>query len=355
MMKHDLVSLRFYTLRQSEDATTRCGTMNVSSSSIREARAILSRHLPITRLIAAPSLSRASQTNVYLKMESELPTGSFKPRGAIYALAKNRDRGEITEVVASSTGNHGAAVAFAAKLLDVPATIFLPENPNPVKRRRIAELGAKILEEGSQDLAAAFERAQMYARQRPGCLFLNDATDPDVPVGPATIGEEILEQQPRTAAIYVPMGDTALMRGIASAVKRRAPKIRIIGVQAERAPSYFLSWKQGRAVETETCDTIADGLATRTPDEANVELIRELVDEVRLVSEQQMLAAIRHLLVEEHVLAEPAGAAATAALLDGSDEPQGNVVVLVTGANIDPELLRRCLCDDPVDARLDSR
>ncbi len=114
------------------------------------------------------------------------------------------------------------------------------------------------------------------------------------------------------------MGDTALIRGVAAAVKQIAPQVKIIGVQAERAPSYFRSWKEDRVVGTETCDTIADGLATRTPDAANVRDIRKLVDEVVLVSEEQMLRAIETLLFEEHVLAEPAGAASTAALLNAA-------------------------------------
>jgi threonine dehydratase len=313
--------------------------MNLSPATIEAARELLSKYFPTTRLVFAHSLSKTG-ADVYLKLESELPTGSFKPRGALYALATNMARRPVKEVVASSTGNHGAAVAFAAKFLGVRATIFLPEHPNPVKRKRIAELGARIVEEGSQDLAQAFQKAQRYAEKDPGIFFLNDATDPDLPAGPATIGDEILDQLPGTSAIYVPMGDTALIRGVAAAVKLRSPAMKIIGVQAEQAPSYFLSWKEGKAVETSTCNTIADGLATRTPEPANVSAIRELVDEVRLVSEDQMLRAIRHLLFEEHIVAEPAGAAATAALLADTALPGGKVVALVTGANIDPDLLK---------------
>ena len=316
--------------------------MTPSPEAIHAARELLSRYLPPTRLLIAQSLSK-SGTDVYLKLESELPTGSFKPRGALYALATNLGRRHVKEVVASSTGNHGAAVAFAGKLLGVPATIFLPENPNPVKRQRIAELGARIVEEGSQDLAQAFQKAQKYAQKDPGIFFLNDATDPDLPAGPATIGDEILDQLPAASAIYVPMGDTALVRGVAAAVKSRSPSTTMIGVQAEQAPSYFLSWKQGKAVATATCNTIADGLATRTPEPANVTAIRQLVDDVRLVSEDQMLGAIHHLLFEEHIVAEPAGAAATAALLAMSAPVGSKTVALVTGANIDPELLKRCV------------
>ena len=117
--------------------------------------------------------------------------------------------------------------------------------------------------------------------------------------------------------------------------------MKIIGVQSERAPSYFLSWKEGRAIETETCDTIADGLATRTPVAANVHAIRELVDEVALVSENEMLQAIRRLLIDEHVVAEAAGAAATAAFLKSRDQGGSNVALLVTGTNLSFETLQQ--------------
>lgn len=317
--------------------------MPITPFTIRDARSLLSRYLPQTRLVHAPSLSNP-QTSVYLKLESELPTASFKPRGAIYALATRMSRGGVKEVTASSTGNHGAAVAYAAKQLGVSATIFLPENPNVVKRKRIADLGAKIVEQGSSDLAEACRKARGYSESNETIYFLNDATDLDLPAGPATIGAEILEQLPSVSTIYVPMGDTALIRGVAAAAKQRPQKVKIIGVQAERAPSYFLSWQEGKAVETETCDTIADGLATRTPEIENVKAIRELVDEVCLVTEKQMLDAIRHLLLEEHLVAEPAGAAATAAVLSRKEPALGDVVALVTGANIAPEVLRQAVC-----------
>jgi threonine dehydratase len=309
---------------------------------IREAREFLSQHFGATRLVGAAYLSERAGKRVYVKLEAELPSGSFKVRGALWALAARLKRGRVEEVIASSTGNHGAAVAWAAKLLGVAARIFLPAGCNPVKRGRIASLGAEIVESGGADLAAAFELANEYAK-RPGVYFLNDATDADLPAGPATIGCEILEQLPEVESIVVPMGDTALIRGVAAAVKQIAPRVKIIGVQAERAPAYFLSWKGDRVVETETCDTIADGLATRTPDAANVHDVKSLVDDVVLVSEEQMLRAIEILLVEEHVLAEPAGAASTAALLAAGAEFGGTVALLVSGANISRDVLRRAV------------
>jgi threonine dehydratase len=306
-----------------------------SLQQIREVRNILSAHLHITSLKPA-HLSRAAAAQVHLKMETELPTASFKPRGALAALSINLRQRPIAEVTASSTGNHGAAVAWAAATLGIPATIFLPGNPNPVKKDKIGQLGARIVEAGGPDLADAFLLAKEYS-SRPGVYFLNDATDPDLPMGPATIGLEILEQLPEVRCLYVPMGDTALIRGVATAVKQVNRAIRIVGVQAERAPSYYLSWKQGAPVPTKTCDTSADGLATRTPEAQNVTSIRELVDDIILVSEQQLLDAIHSLFVSEGVLAEPAGAAATAAY-GQRPSTDGPAVLLITGANITDEV-----------------
>ncbi len=300
-------------------------------SAIREAQELLLEYFGPTPLIRTRTLG-SEGAQVYLKNETVLPTGSFKPRGALFALACTLKRRPVTEVIASSTGNHGAAVAYAAKLLGVPATIFLPQNCNEVKRKSIERLGAGIMEAGGIDLAAAFQMAQEYA-QRPGVYFLNDATDADLPAGPATIAIELLEQLPAIRTVIVPMGDTALIRGIGGALKQRAPGVKVVGVQAERAPSYYLSWQQGKAVPTESCDTCADGLATRTPDERNVASIREVVDEVLLVKEEQMLDAIRRLRLDEGVLAEPAGAASVAAYLS-SGPRAGQTVLLVTGRNI---------------------
>ena len=306
------------------------------------AREFLARHLPETRLVAAPSLQKNPNQQVFLKLESELPTGSFKPRGALYALHASLERRAVQKVVACSTGNHGAAVAYAARKLGVEARIFLPEKSNPVKKANIARQGAEIVEKGAIDQTEAYQGALEYSREA-DAFFLNDADDPDLPAGPGTIAMEILDKLPETGTIYVPMGDTALIRGVAEAAKQISSRVKIVGVQSERAPSYVLSWRAGRAVETPTCDTIADGLATRIPLEPNVRAIRELVDEVSLVSEEDLLRAITRLALDEHVIAEPAGAAATAAFLKSPQGEAGAVVLLVTGANVDHEVLRAAL------------
>ena len=310
-----------------------------TSEQVNDARELLRRFLKPTRLVPAQRIGRETDTRIYLKLETDLPTGSFKPRGAIYALMKTLQRRSIKGVVAASTGNHGAAVAYAARLAKLPATIILPESPNPIKRARILALGANIEEvewkpESLGSAAAAFAEEHNY-------YFLNDATDELVPVGTATIGAEILDELPEPEVIIVPMGDTALVRGVAAEAKRRYRGVKIVGVQAEQAPSYVRSWQENRVITTETCDTIADGLATYVPLAPNVRAIRELVDEVVLVSEDELLHGIRTLLFDEHVVAEPAGAAALAAYLQNRTAYAGrSVVLLVTGSNIPDELLR---------------
>ncbi len=313
--------------------------MSPTSEQVNDARELLRRFLRPTRLVPAERIGRETDTRIYLKLEADLPTGSFKPRGAIYALMKTLQRRSIKGVVAASTGNHGAAVAYAARLAKLPATIILPQSPNPIKRAHIVALGANIKEvewkpESLGSAAAAFAEEHNY-------YFLNDATDDLVPVGTATIGAEILDELPEPDAIIVPMGDTALVRGLAAEAKRRYRGVKIVGVQAAQAPSYVRSWQENRVVTTETCDTIADGLATYVPLAPNVRAIRELVDEVVLVSEAELIDGIRTLLFEEHVVAEPAGAAALAAYLQNRTAYAGrSVVALVTGSNIPDELLR---------------
>jgi threonine dehydratase len=307
--------------------------MNHPWARFQTALQFVRRYFTPTRLLCASSLGRGTDAQVYLKLESELPTGSFKVRGALYALNAEMGQRTVPEVVASSTGNHGAAVAYAGKILNVPVTIFLPRDSNPTKRRRIREQGAEIVEHG-RDISEAFDAASAYA-DRTGAFLLSDATNSDVPIGTATIAIEIVEQLPDVDEIWAPMGDTALIRGVAAAAKHLRPGVRVIGVQAERAPSYYLSWKRGVVVTTKSCDTIADGLATRIPIQENVTAIRKLVDGVNLVTEAQLLSAVEHLYVNEQIVAEPAGAATTAAWLATSRHtPNARVVLLVTGSNI---------------------
>jgi threonine dehydratase len=311
-------------------------------SDVLDARKFLAIYLSPTRLVPATSLESSTGAHVSLKLEIENPTGTFKVRGALNAVHRLLQQGHCDGIVTSSTGNHGAAIAFAAREMNLRARIYLPENPNPVKRDRIAKLGAEIVEVG-RDLEESRLHAAKSSKEG-GWPLIEDVDDPSIAAGAATIACEILEQAPATDAIIVPIGDSNLIRGVAFAAKQLRPSIRIIGVQAERAPAYYHSWKVRRALHTESADTIADGLATRTTTQRNVEQLNALVDDIRLVSDEEMLRAISHLLFNEHTVAEPAGAAATAALLKAEKEFAGKkVVLLVTGANVAPDILRRAL------------
>jgi len=291
---------------------------------------------PLSRLVRADSLSRHVGSDVYLKLESELPTGSFKVRGAMHALTKRRAAQPIAEVVAASTGNHGAAVAYAARQLNIAATIFLPTGANPVKTARIESLGAKLVAVG-HTIEDARRAAEDHAGVA-GAFLLDDATDADIPTGIGAIATELLAQLPDVQAVYVPVGDSALIRGVAAALKRERPNVRVTGVQTENAPAYYLSWKS-RKVVTAPANTIADGLASTQPTYANVQTILGLVDDMVLVTDDALLNAVAWLLFKEHLVAEPAGAAPIAGLLATGAGPRETTVLLVSGSNVSDAVL----------------
>ena len=312
----------------------------IAYEEILKASRLLSQYLRPTSLQSAPSVSKAAGVTVTLKMETELPTGSFKIRGALYALAKKFEKGRLSHVVTASTGNHGAAVAYAARLLGARCTVYLPEHANSTKRNRIVEHGATVVECG-RDLTEAASLGRGYAKAQ-SAYFLDDATDPYLPAGPATIALEILEQQADTDVIVVPVGDTALIRGVASAVHYLSPRTHVFGVQSANVPAYHDFWRARGAVPSERSATIADGLASQALIPSNAQQILDLVGDFSLVSDGELLGAMRHLILEERVLSEPAGAAATAALIHRRFRELGaSVCALVTGANICPEVLRK--------------
>jgi threonine dehydratase len=311
---------------------------------VRAAQNLLRAVVPESRLLKSASLSAKTGASVYLKLESEGPTGSFKVRAAYHAIhiRKQRANGNLPGVVTSSTGNHGAAVACAAFMQQVAARIYLPENPNPAKRACVAEFGAEIVEVGKY-LEETRQHAAKFA-QESGWYNIVDGSDPEMLPGTATIGCEILDKLPNADVVFVPVGDSTLIQGVAFAAKQLRPEIKIVGVQAERAPAYTLSFAKGQAISLESGDTIADGLAVRDTSPQNVREIALLVDEFVLVSDDQMLEAMRHLLLHEHLVTEPAGAATTAAFLKTAENYEGKkVVLLVTGSNVTEELLLRAL------------
>ena len=300
---------------------------------------LLRGKFPATHLVHSPRLSEQLGVETHLKIESGLPTGSFKVRGAYYSLWKQHQREPVVEVVAASTGNHGAAVAWAARELGIKARVFVPVGANAVKTGRIKSLGATLTEIGA-DIEAARRAAEAHAAAT-GAMVLDDATSSEVPIGAATIAAEVLEQLPGCATIVVPVGDSALIRGVAAAAKAVKPNVVIVGVQAANAPAYYESWRTGRVVTTETANTMADGLATTTPTPYNVEAVRALVDEMALVSEDEMLAAMRLLHETDGLIAEPSSAATVAAIKRLKGGLASPVVAIITGGNVAPEIEAR--------------
>jgi threonine dehydratase len=267
---------------------------------------------------------------VWLKREDLGPCGVFKWRGALAALA-----GGAGSVVAASTGNHGLGIAWAGKRLGRAVEVFVPVGANPRKCARIEAEGARIVETG-RDLDEAIASAR--ARARTGDVELVvDGEHPGIFSGTATIGLEVLRQVPEAARVIVPIGNGALVTGVASALRARGSAATIVGVGAEGAPFMYRSWQARRAVEADRNETIADGLAGRVPVQPATDRMIDLVDDFVLVSDDAMKAAIVRFHRQRGDVIEPAAAAALAALDILPEEPSPTVAI-VTGRNISPQL-----------------
>ena len=277
-----------------------------------------------------PSPLELWDRDVYLKREDVHELGAFKWRGALAVLEQRRE-----DVVTASTGNQGAAVAWAAKRLGLQATIFVPERVSEAKLALLRSLDADLHQAGA-DFDEAKDAAVAYAREQ-SVRFFEDGSEEAQLDGYSAIGREIVEQLGRRpAAVIVPVGNGALFAGVARGI---GPGVRRVAVAAEQAPVMHDSWHAGRVVETSRCDTIADGLAVRVAIPEAVEWLRNSADDFVLVSEDALRQSVTRLW-ERGIRAEPAAAAALAALPHVGDRP---VVLIVTGRNIDDDLLAECL------------
>ena len=291
----------------------------------------VARRTPLTRSAA---LSEAAGGDVYLKRENEQVTGSFKVRGAYNAIAlippADRERG----VVASSAGNHGLGVAYAARRLGVPATVFVPSTAPAVKREGIRRLGA-IVDASQRDYDAAMALAQAYARER-RARFVNPCLGDDLLAGQGTVALEILSELPEVASVVVSVGGGGLAGGIGGFLRPVAPSVRLAGAQSVETAAMAHSLAAGRVVEIASTPTLADGLAGQI-DDAGLAIGRAALDEVVTVTEAEIAATIAMLAAEEQMVVEGSGAAAAAAVLHGrlSLLPTPAVIV-VSGGNIDP-------------------
>ncbi len=310
-----------------------------------EARTRVSVAAKVTPMETSRFLSDILGSPVYLKCENLQRTGSYKIRGAYNRISRLTDLEKSRGVVAASAGNHAQGVAYAARELDITATIFMPVGVALPKLQATKDYGAHVVLRGhtvDEPLRAAAE----FARTT-GAVLIHPFDHADVVAGQGTLGLEILDQRPDVDTIVVPIGGGGLISGVASAVKQRAAQlgriVKIIGVQAANAAPYPISLKRGAPTEITIVPTIADGIAVSKPGELNFAIVRDMVDEVVTVSEDDMAQALLVLLERAKLVVEPAGAAGVAAILSGQITASGTTVVILSGGNIDPLMMERVI------------
>ena len=311
----------------------------VTLNDVYKARRVISKYLPRTPLVRSPSLSRRLGFETYVKCENLQPIGAFKVRGGVYLISSLSEEERLRGVITASTGNHGQSIAYAASLFGVKAVVGVPKGSNPNKVEAIKNLGASVEFRGSD-----FDEARLWVEaeaKRKGYRYVHSANEPLLIAGVGTLYLEIMESLPDVEAILVPIGGGSGAAAACIVAKSINSKVKVIGVQAEKAPSVYLSWKNKRVIETKSAETFADGLATRVPFKLTLGIINELIDDIVLVSEEEMKKAILTLLETTHQLAEGAGAASTAAAFKLRRKLQGKRVALVlTGGNLTLQTLR---------------
>jgi len=312
----------------------------------RAARRIAGLVTP-TPLVRSSWLSRLTGADVWLKLETAERTGSFKMRGAASAIARLKERRpEVTAVVTASAGNHGQAVAAVARALGLTARVHLPATAPAAKRDAILRLGAEIVEAPTYDETEA--RAREDAR-RTGAAFVAPYNDTDVVAGAGTVALEMLRGRSDLDVLVAPVGGGGLLSGTAIVARALRPGARIFGAEALASPAFTSALAAGRPVTVEVHDTLADGLAgNMDPDTCTFAIVRDLVDRVVAVTEDEIAAAMRRLLLEDQLVAEGAAATAIAGVIALAPELAGSTVgVILSGRNVDPEVVKRILIVEP--------
>ncbi len=293
-----------------------------------------------TPLIESEPLSRVAGGDVYLKLENRQVTGSFKLRGALNALATLAPDAQRRGVVASSAGNHGLGVAYAAKALGIAATIFVPSTAPEVKKSGIRALGA-TLDESQPDYDAAMAAAKAYGREH-GLTFINPCLGDMLLAGQGTVALEILQELPDLRTLVVCVGGGGLLGGCASLLRREAPDVRIIGAQSDQTAAMARSLAAHHVVEIPVTPTIADGLAGQIDDEA-LDIGRHALDDIVLLTEEEIGKTIAWLHAIHDLKVEGAGAVAVGAVLFGKTHLTFPAALIVSGGNIDDARWRAVL------------
>jgi threonine dehydratase len=312
---------------------------------IEAARDVVSRIAAVTPMESSRFLAEILGCPVYLKCENLQRTGSYKVRGAYNRMAKLTPEERARGVVAASAGNHAQGVALAARELGIAATIFMPVGVALPKLQATRRYGADVVLRGhtvDEPLRAAAE----FARDT-GAVLIPPFDHVDIIAGQGTLGLEMLDQVPDLETVIVPIGGGGLISGIASALKlvgaRDSRTFRVIGVQAENSAPYPISLRNGEPTEITISPTIADGIAVSKPGELNFQIVRDLVDEVVTVSDDDIARALLMLMERAKLVVEPAGAVAVAAILTGAVTSSGATVAVLSGGNIDPLVMERVI------------
>jgi threonine dehydratase len=312
---------------------------------LEAAAAFVHTVVPPTPQYAWPLLARRLGAELWLKHENHTPIGSFKIRGGLVYLDRvRREQPEIRGVVAATRGNHGQSVAFAASRLGIAATVVVPFANSREKNRAMEGFGARLIEAG-KDFDEAYAYARALAERE--SLHLVPSHHPLLARGVASYGLELFRAVPDLDCAYVPIGLGSGISGMIAARDALGLKTEIVGVVAEQAPAYALSFAAGKPISTESADTLADGVACRIPDPEALSLIRRGAARVLTASESEIRRAMRILFADTHNLAEGAGAAALAgALQERKRIAHKKVAAILSGGNIDRELFVEILAED---------
>ncbi|MDK2933351.1 MAG: threonine dehydratase [Clostridiales bacterium] len=312
--------------------------MEVTFEMIKAAQQRLANRINRTYLVPSQTFSNISGSDVYIKPEHLQKTGSFKIRGAYNKIANLTEQQKNCGVIAASAGNHAQGVALAASEVGVCSTVVMPETTPLAKITATKSYGAKVVLCGSS-YDDAFEKAKKIQQEK-GLTFVHAFNDPYIIAGQGTVGLEILHDIPDIDAIIVPIGGGGIIAGIAIAAKTLNPKIKVIGVEVESFDSMRRSVEAGKIIITDTANTIADGIAVKTPGDITFEIVNKYVDDIKVVNEDEIAHAILMYLERAKYVVEGAGAASLAALIHYKINLKvKKVAIVATGGNIDTNLI----------------
>ena len=311
----------------------------VTFEDVLAAREIVAGKLAPTPLVSHPLLSDMLGCEAHVKLENAQSIGSFKIRGGLALLDTMSGRDREAGLVTATRGNHGQSLALAAKMYGAKCTIFVPDDNNPDKNAAMQALGAELVVKG-HDFDAAWQAAEHFAKET-GARCVHPAKEPALIAGVATAAMEMLEQAGgHLDAVFVPVGGGSIAAGTAIVVKALSPDTEVIGVQAENAPAFHHAWHTGDNRPFVVTESLADGLAVRIPVEFTLSIMRNSVDDMLLVSEGEICAAIRTYASTIHQMAEGAGAAPLAGAMQVADRIAGKRIgLMLTGGNISADML----------------